>query len=55
MNGCFNVPILSDIQKEKCIFQYQMNVTLSNYFSIKQTKTKNKKKTATKTSIMYNQ
>ena len=55
--------ILVDIQKEKWVFQYQMNITLSYYLNINQTnkitttKTFNqtKKITKTKTSIMYNQ
>ena len=46
-----NVTTLADIKKEKCIFHYQMNINLSFYLNINQTK----KITKTKTSIMYNQ
>ena len=52
INVLFNVTILADdVKKQKCIFQYQMNINISYYPNI----IKPKKKTKTKTSIMYNQ
>ena len=30
----FNVTILADVKKQKCIFQYQMNINISYYPNI---------------------